>query len=259
MQSAFYDQKSTSEPPVIVQFYTKMTNKTLQQTTSEIARGISSTWSGAGGLSHTALLSLPAYSFRIDDASTNLRVLLVWGLKPITQQGYSGISKQYNVAYIAEGFDFDIYEKDFSSILNSVRITQYDKQIAEQYEAIKMADAKDKEASRLYQLNTEQQKKLATLQQQHNNMVDEEVTHIKTCNTDQKDMDDRRQRLMQLKKMNTSENDLVDLESNINYFQLELDKCKAWKPMTNLTQINVVSFPQVEFNHDPLLEYGISN
>jgi hypothetical protein len=42
MQSAFYDQKSTSEPPVIVQIYTKMTNKTLQQTTSEIARGISS-------------------------------------------------------------------------------------------------------------------------------------------------------------------------------------------------------------------------
>ena len=86
-----------------------------------------------------------------------------------------------------------------------------------------MADAKDKEASRLYQLDIEQQKKLATLQQQHNNMVDEEVTHIKTCNADQKDMDDRRQHLMELKKMNTSENDLVDLESNINYFQLELE------------------------------------
>lgn len=106
MQSVFYGQNETF--PVVVQIYTKMTNKTLQQTTSEIAREISSTWSGARGLAHTSLFSLPAYSFRIDDANTNLRFLLVWGLKPITQQGYTGISKQYNVAYIAEGFDFHI-------------------------------------------------------------------------------------------------------------------------------------------------------
>lgn len=157
-----------------------------------------------------------------------------------------------------------IYENDFNSILSSVRITQDDKLIAEQYEAIKIAKAKDNEASRLYQLHNEQQKSLILLQQQHNNMVEEDLTHIKTCNADQtkytQEIDDRRQRLIQLKKTNASENDLIDLESNINYFQLELDKCKVWKPTTNLTQVKVQSFAQSRgMNHDPILQYGISD
>lgn len=169
--------------------------------------------------------------------------MIISSWEPVTKAGYSGLSKQYNVAYIAEGFDYDIYKRDFDNILSSLKSTLSQDQIVALYEKVRLALEKDRQAYKQFVQNEKRQELEQELKKQHNNKVMEELNQGKKCPSVLKEINDR---LMKLKNATGVEKD--DLQMTLNYFQGEYSKeCKAtYKPTTNLTMVTI---PRIENSH----------
>lgn len=247
------ERPSNTLPPVIVQVYTKFTNKTSQSTASEITHAADSVWSGTGNLTNTVLVDSPAYSLLIHDVPNNINALLTWGIKPIMKPGFDSISKQYNVAYITEGFDYDIYKKDLDTILSSLKVTQSEDQLEEQYQTVSQATNEDKKALQLYETQVNQKINLIALQTAHNTKVDNEIVQKRICNETEAEMTYRGANLA-----NTTGDQRDDFQMTYNYYKSKFDKeCKNWQPSSNLTKVTVMDklYPP-PFRSNPIIEYA---
>lgn len=252
------ERPASSLPPVIVQVYTKFTNKTSQSTASEVAHSAESVWSGAGDLNNTILAGSPAYGLRIHDIPNNVNAFLTWSLKPITKPGFDGVSKRYNVGYITKGFDYDIYKKDLDTILSSLKVTQNEDQLAEQYQMVRQAIDEDKKALQDYKTENSRKlnesNKLIALQTAHNVKVDHEMVQKRICNETEAEMKYRGANLA-----NTTGDQHDDFQMTYNYYKSVFDKdCKYWRhPTSNMTKVTVMDkLNLTPFRPNPILEYA---
>lgn len=122
---------------------------------------------------------------------------------------------------------------------------------AAQYEKVRLATEKDKQAYEIHNLQIEQNKKQQELGKQHNNKVVEELAYKQSCNSVSNETN---YRVSRLKNATGVEND--DLQMTLNYFQIKDKECKAWKPSTNLTTVPVPAVENIQFIPDPLVNYA---
>jgi hypothetical protein len=200
---------------LFVQNYTSFTNKTLQQTSSDIGHSADSIWSGIDNLSPVSIANNPGYTLQVKDINKNDNILLTWVLKSIPN---TKTAKQYNIAYVAKGLDYDLYRKNYDDVFNSLKLIQDDSQLLNEFQQVKAAKENSIKANENYIIRSQQIERIREQQIKHNNIVESELEHKKSCSTVKYEIDSR----------------LAAIKNSTG-----VNKDDLRKPTTNMTMVSV--------------------